>query len=341
MEYGRIISESWELLRRNKVLWLLGFLAALGGGGFSVNGQFSTQNIPFPSGELEGGELPPEMLEQFEQLAESFQQGDVAQIMNGIAALIGISAALLVGLLIFAIILGIGLWLISLMARIGLVSAVSTDQQGGPLAWSDLLSDASRHLWRVVGLKLLLYAPLLLLFFGLFGVTFGSVFLTIMNSAGEMATPPPALGMIPLLICGSVCLGIPIMIALQITDGYAFRSLVLEGTSIIDSIKRGWRVGLDNLGSTLIMGLIFMLIGLAFSIVAAIVVLLPLALIGFAAAMSGGGFVLMLAVVGVISILLMAVVNSIYVAVQSIAFSKIYLEVTGEKVQPELSQSMI
>lgn len=341
MEYGRIISESWELLRRNKVLWLLGFLAALGGGGFSVNGQFSTQNIPFPSGNIEGGELPPEMLEQFEQLAESFQQGDVTQILNGIAALIGISAALLVGLLIFAIILGIGLWLISLMARIGLVSAVPTDQQGRPLAWSDLLSDASQHLWRVVGLKLLLYAPLLLIFFGFFGVTFGSIFLTIMNSAGEMTTPPPALGMIPLLICGSVCLGIPTMIALQITDGYAFRSLVFEGTSIVKSIKRGWRVGLDNLGSTLIMGLIFMLIGLAFGIIAAIVVVLPMALIGFAAATSGGGFVLMLAIVGVISLLLMAVVNSIYVAVQSIAFSKIYLEVTGRKPQPEVNPNMI
>ena len=47
MDFGKVLSRAWEITWRWKVLWVLGFLAALGQGTGGGSGpQFSRKRIP-------------------------------------------------------------------------------------------------------------------------------------------------------------------------------------------------------------------------------------------------------------------------------------------------------
>lgn len=332
MDYGKIISESWSLLWKNKILWVFGFLAALGGGGggSGFNGNFSGSNFQFPS----GGNGPSDATtNQFDKLFEAFGARDLALSLNETAALVGISTALFLAIIAALFVIGIVLWLVGLVARAGLISAVVADQNGKPITWSHLLTDGPRHLWRLVGLKIVLYIVPILLFFGTFAFMFGSIFLSFAGASGDFSQPPAFLGLMPIIICGFACIGIPLMIALQIVDGYAFRGIVMDELGIVDSIKRGWCVGLDNLGSTIVLGIIFVLIGIAFAVVLAIVLLVPFGLIFAFGAEPSIGFFTTIGITALVILLGAAVVNTFCVGLQSIAFSKLYLEFTGDRFE--------
>ncbi len=332
MEYGKIISTSWDLLWKNKILFIFGFFAALGGGSININSGFPTQNFPPPSNGGLPGELTPETIERFEDLIESFQIADFSAVAGGIAGLIGISVGVLLSIIALLIVLGIAIWLVSQMARAGLISAVLSEEQGNPIHWRQLMAAGTDSFGRIVGLKLLLYGIPLLIFLSLLAFIFGSIFLTLFNSAGNPTSPPPALFAFPFLIFGFVCIGIPVMIAIQLTEGYAFRAIVLEQMGVFDGVRRGWRVALDNLGSTFILALIFLAIGISFAIVTAIVILVPVG-ISFAFGISSwSGFLITAGLLSILGVIVGAFVNATYIALQSIAFTKAYLEFTRGSV---------
>ena len=279
MDYGRVISQSWQLIWQNKILWVLGFFAALAGGGTGYGGtsnfNFSLPTeTPAPNIDISGSEIA----EQLRQLAESIQQGNWGDSANLIATIIGVSTALLAILIGFVIVLSIGLSLIGFAARAGLIVAVAANNQGEALSLSRLLADGTRHLWKVVGLQLLLFGIPILLFILFFIFTLGSILFTLLGSAGEFSSPPPILGLIPLVACGLICIGIPVSIALQVTNGYAFRGIVLNNMGVVEGISHGWQIGWRNIGNTIILGLIFVGIGIGLSIALAIFVFWPLGL---------------------------------------------------------------
>ena len=90
MDYGKVLGRAWQITWRWKALWLLGFLASLGGGGgMGGNGYYSSSGKDL--NEQAGALLPPEAW----------------------AAIAGVACLLLI---IFII-----LWVVSVTARGGLI----------------------------------------------------------------------------------------------------------------------------------------------------------------------------------------------------------------------------
>src|SRR5438552_3354822 len=55
IDYGRLISRTWEVFSRNRVLWLLGMIAAFGAasGNFNFNSGTSGQTNPYSGGDMQ------------------------------------------------------------------------------------------------------------------------------------------------------------------------------------------------------------------------------------------------------------------------------------------------
>ena len=52
MDYGNLLKRSWDIVWHNKFLFILGFLAALGSGGSSPNG--NNANYTFDASDMPG-----------------------------------------------------------------------------------------------------------------------------------------------------------------------------------------------------------------------------------------------------------------------------------------------
>jgi hypothetical protein len=78
-----------------------------------------------------------------------------------------------------------------------------------------------------------------------------------------------------LAVLALILLAIPVAIVAQVVLTWASRSLVLEGTGPLDSIRAGWRVFRSNVGKSLMVWLI----NVGISIAAGIALLVPLALL--------------------------------------------------------------
>ena len=95
MQYGTLLSRAWHIIWRNKIIWLFGFLAALGSGG-GGGGNF---NYRFGSGDLSGSGgsgLPPEL---GRLLTRFFSDQTLVITIVVVIILIGLVIALVLALL--------------------------------------------------------------------------------------------------------------------------------------------------------------------------------------------------------------------------------------------------
>jgi len=111
MEYGQTISQSWNLLWKHRILWVFGFLAALGSSG----GNFNVRN-PFRGPSTIPGQdvISPELTRQIEQLTKLIGRGEYSQAIDTISAIIGFPALFIVALICFVIVFAFVVWLVSL-----------------------------------------------------------------------------------------------------------------------------------------------------------------------------------------------------------------------------------
>ena len=316
MDYGDILTRGWRITWNNKFLWVLGFLAALGSaGGGSNSGSSVSQSIG-------SGEVTPEEL----------------------LALGGIAAAVTC----LALIIGIVLWLLSLVGKGGLISAVDRLDDGDILTFSEAFAAGTSRLGRLVGMTLLLWLPFILIALivgviavaGAIAAIGGTVAL---SEAGEFISNPEvafaALGTFGLCIAILICILVPLVI--QFIYAFALRGLVLQELGAMDSIRHGWRVLRDNTGEIVLLALLFFVIGLVYSAVvfaiifpASLLLVIPTISIATQGGAPGVGEIVLLAGGAICLGLLGAVLNSIITAWRSASFTLAYKQFVGKSAKP-------
>ncbi|MBK7896133.1 MAG: hypothetical protein IPJ90_14905 [Anaerolineaceae bacterium] len=242
MDYGKLFRRGWEVVWQNKYLFILGFLAALGGGSGGSSGGNFNYSIPGPS----GSDVPAEMFEEFTQFWTQY-------------------GGLILGLVCFFFILGIVFWLIRLAAVGGLIESVDRIEAGEQMSFGKAFSAGVARIWSLVGLSVMLNLPFILI--GLLFAGLGTSFLVTAVNSGDMATPPRFLGLF--FACAGLfaCLLVPLGIVVAVVQPFAQRGLMLKQLGVVDSIRHGWQVVRDNIGDILLLGIAFLVIGFLFGLV--------------------------------------------------------------------------
>jgi len=307
MDYGKILGRAWEITWRWKVLWILGFLATLGRGGSGASGNFN-----YSTGRGDGPlglDIPP--------------------------AVVGF----LVALVCFAFIIGIILWVVSIIARGGLIAGVQQVEEEGETSFGRAWRAGASRFWSLFGIGALTSIPIVLVV--LVGVAAVLIFVVGAGLAAEftrLSTPAAILGALaPMFICGFpfLCLVVICGTILNQIRVYAERAAVLEGMGWIDAFKRGWQVLKENLGPTVILWLIFMVIGILIGAVVAggiFAVVVPfIATIGIAASFADPGPWLLLPAGcgGLVAIVLGAAIGSVVETFTSASWTLAYRQLTS------------
>ena len=114
MDFGKVLGRAWEITWRWKMLWVLGFLAALGQGNGAGQLNYSISG------------------DEFERFGYRF--GDSAE------QFFALLSGLVLGLICLVLIVAIVLWVVSVIARGGLIAGVQQVEEEGSTsfgkAWS-------------------------------------------------------------------------------------------------------------------------------------------------------------------------------------------------------------
>lgn len=316
MDYGNLLTRSWNIVWNNKFLFLLGFLAALGaGGGGGGNG-----NINF-SADSDTFALPEQVVRNIEQFW----------------ALYGV---LIIGLIFVSFIVGIVFWLIRLTAQAGMIDAVVRLDAGKDASFRTAFSTGTSLIWRMVGLNLLAFGPFVLIGFiaAVAGITtVGGAALAEFTGAENAEAFLGGLGI--LLACFGLlaCLFVPLYLLVQLIYAFAQRGLVLNQMGVVDSFRHGWVTVRENIGEVFLLAVLFTVIGFVFGLVAA-VVLIPFAFISAGpiifSLISGetvtAANIVVLAIGGIVLGVIGAAINSILIAFRSTAVTLAYQEFVGK-----------
>jgi hypothetical protein len=299
MDYGKILSRAWEITWRWKVLWILGFLAGLGsGGGGGGGGSYSGDGSEF------GQQIPP--------------------------AFIG----LILALVCLAVLIAIAIWVISVIARGGLIAGVQQVDDEGSTTFGQAWRVGASRFWTLFGIGILAAIPFIILLFA--GII---VLVLIFAGSGLAFDTSGALGGMGIatgVVCGGAfCCGMIILgIILEQIRIYAERAAVLEGLSWIEAFKRGWDVLKANIGPTIVFWLIFFVIGfILFVLIATILIAAFVPFIAlFAATDPGAWWAVPICCGGIVAIVVGALLSAIIQTFSSATWTLAYREMTGMAV---------
>jgi hypothetical protein len=301
MDFGKLLSRSWEIVWNNKFLFVLGLLAALGSGGGSGGGggNFNFGDTDFA--------VPGEMVGRAELFWSQY-------------------GFLIIAAICFLLLIGIVIWLISLTAQAGLINAVDRIDEGFSSSFGEAWAAGVSKLLSLVGLSLLLTVPFIL--FGLIAAAVGF---------GAVATEGSAIfAVMGVVIACLACFMALLAVFVQILYPFAQRAIVLENSGVIASISRGWHVMRENVGDAVILIVIAVAITIIYGFLA-LIVIVPATLILLGPALATGlitgqfgAATIVLGAGGLVClILLAAVVNAILVTYRSTLMTLGYKHLAG------------
>jgi hypothetical protein len=313
MDFGKVLGRAWEITWRWKMLWVLGFLAALGQG----------SGAPQPNYSFSGDEF-----ERF-----GYQLGDSAE------QFFGLLSGLVLGLICLMLILAIALWVVSVIARGGLIAGVQQVEEDGSTSFGKAWSAGVRKFWTLFGLGILAALPLILLIIiGIIVLTLG-IFVGIgLMDVGE-AAGITTIVLVSIICGGFLCCGLFILvIVLEQIRIYGERAAILEDLGWIDAFKRGWEVLKDNLGATIILWLIFFAIGIViFGISFVLVFALAAPLFGLFVINDPGWWIIgPICIGGILGTVVFALIRSIVMAFTSATWTLAFRELTALPEHPDL-----
>jgi len=322
MQYGALLSRAWHIIWRNKIIWLFGFLAALGSGGGGGGGN---SNYRVGSGDFSqpgGSGLPPELERQ---LARFFSDQTLVITVIVIIALIGL-------------VIGLVLALLAALAHSAMVDMVREADETEATHFSTGWRTGLRRMVPTFLIRLLLGLPtFIIIMAGL--AAFLVSFIPLVSRAGfrdaERLFAGGMLATLFLCFLPACCLGILLDIPLRVLETLSIRALVLEDRGVLGSIRRGWNIFASNLGDVIVVWLIFFLVGIG----VAVVVGLPLAAIAFAAffplaimAAASPIFIVPLVLIGILLGLLSAAIRSVVEAYSSSVWTLAYRQFAARLV---------
>lgn len=243
MDYGDILGRAWNIIWSHKFLIVLGVLVALGSGVGSGTSSGINVSLDRDTGDMQFGD------------PGGFRDPHVP-----------VWLVLFVG----AIILGVALivWAIATIARGGLIAGVGTIDAGAASSFGQAWGAGWRRGWTLLGIGVVPALPgLLLLLLALLGI--GGYALTVGDPLGMPRASVAA------ILGALACVAIPFALVLDLLRTFANRACMLEGLGVVDSYRRGLGVLGDNLGSALVL----FLIQIALTIIMAVLLFVPGALL--------------------------------------------------------------
>jgi hypothetical protein len=311
MQYGQVLKRAWEIKWRWKILWVLGFLAGLGSG-WGGSGS-SSSGYQFDSSDF-----------------ERWPGWTFNRPFPEVWAAIG---GLVLGLLCLGVIIVIALWVVSVIARGGLIAGVQQVEDKGATAFRTAWRVGAQRFWTLFGISVLTAIPMfILVILGLValgaGIAASVGLFNVSDAAGGVSIAATVL-------CGvSVCcLLIPLALILDQIRIYAERAAILEGRNWTDSFARGWQVLKEHIGPTIVLWIIFFALGLLFAIVigggiAAITV--PVAVAFGSGSFQPGPWIWAPIIIGgVLAFLVFALLRSLVETFTSATWTLAYRELTG------------
>ena len=315
MDFGKVLGRAWEITWRWKMLWVLGFLAALGQGGSS---SFPQYNYTWTEQDFEPWLYQPGYA--------------LEELLGGIFALV-------IGLCCLAVIIAVVLWVISIIARGGLIAAVQQVELEGETSFGKAWRAGARKFWSLFGLGFLAALPIILLV--IVGIIIFSVGIFSGVSLLELNEDAGIISMIFITIaCGGfLCCGLFVLtIVLEQIRIYGERAAMLEDLGWIDAFKRGWQVLVENIGATLILWLIFFALGIViFGITFVVMMILMVPMMGLFFTMDPSWQLFIpLCLGGAVGTLVYAVIRSIIVAFTSSTWTLAFMELTRDDAHHQL-----
>ncbi|MGD1993391.1 MAG: hypothetical protein PVI59_09370 [Anaerolineae bacterium] len=243
MDFAQLLRRTWSIIWEHKFLIVLGILVALGSGGggggnatgggrFDFNFGQPDQDFAFPT--PPAGEMP-----------EMPGLPDLGQI-----GLPTINIALVLVLVSLAALVGIAVWIVSTIARGGLIAGASTIDAGGVSSFSAAWSAGWQRGWRLLGISILPAIPGFFLF--LVGL------LSFAVAAGVTGFFGTDIGVGSLVGLGGVmtlatCIITPVAMVLGLLRAFANRACVLEDLGVFAAYKRGLDVLVENIGPAILL----------------------------------------------------------------------------------------
>ncbi|MFP4346034.1 MAG: hypothetical protein ACLFU8_15165 [Anaerolineales bacterium] len=244
MDYGQLLSRTWNLIWEYKFLILLGVLVALGGGtstDFNIDlsrGRSTQINLPeeFNWGDFEG----------------EFDFDRDLNIPNFVPALV-------IPTFLFGLLIAFALWVLATIARGGLIAGASALDAGLSSNFSAAWSAGWQKGWRLLGISLLPAIPTFFTF--LLGIISFVGVAGIYALLGEGFATPIGVGLVPVLI-GATCVLFPIALILGLLATFAYRACMFEDLGVFASYRRGFNVLIENIGEVVVLFLIQVGIGI-------------------------------------------------------------------------------
>ena len=333
MDFGRLLSRSFEITRKYRALWLFGVLLALFGEGSSGGGNFGNfGNFGGGGGNGRGS-----------------SGGAFPTIPGQVWEIIAIVIAALVCFLIIWIILSIVLRFVSRGALIGSVQELEaagttpTVRRGFGIGGS--------RFWQLLGIALTINIPLFIVSIAILLVAALPALSVVLPLINAGRSPQQIGGVLVGSILGSVlllcCAGIFLwIVALVIRPFYEFfmRECVIQKRGVFDSIREGYRIVRANLGNVAILYILIIGIGIAYGIAMIFVGVLLIGIPTGIAIVVGLAMkevlpaVIVGIVIGIPMLLIILFISGLYQTFESTMWTEGYLAITAPKV-PAVTES--
>jgi len=304
MDFGKVLSRSWEIIWKHKALWIFGILASCGNS-FNFGNNFS-----YSADRQDIGNLPPNIQRFFANWERGFEQFFNEQNMGWIIAIVCI--ALLIGILF---------WAIGIFGKIGLIKGAVNAEAGKTFGFRSLAGDTWPLLGKALGLSFLL----ILLPFAVMALII----------AASVAFGVLTLGFGFFCLIPLFCLLIPVFFLYFVYTEMAIIALVKEGLGVGQAFSRGWEVFRANLANLVGMGLILLVGG----ILVGLILVIPMAAIAAPALFGlfsqdadalGRGFIVSI-ILFLIALPFLILFNGILQSYIQSAWTLTYMQMTGSK----------
>lgn len=234
MNQWSLFKRSWSIFWKNRTLWVFGLLAALGGGAASINfrGGDTSQFANLPLG---GREM----------LRQMFQSIDVN-------ALIGIG-----------VVIGLVTFLIGTFGRAALYKMINAIEENQPLSVGAGFTAAGEKFLPLLAVRVLLALPTIIV-----GAIAAGSFLSIFS---DLTTEPSqSTNLFNFGNFGTLAgLGVMVFVLTLLFGAISIsaeRAVVLDDLSIFAAIARGWKYIWSKFEDYFTIGLLFILVSIAFGI---------------------------------------------------------------------------
>jgi hypothetical protein len=295
IDYGRLISKTWEVFSRNRVLWLLGLIVALTSG--SYNTSFTNQ--------MNGTDLQ-----------------DFFDRYGGLLTTLGCVAIILA--IVFSFLRAAGE-----AALIATTDHIERTHEQPPFAaawglgWPKMFP-----VWLFNLLFGIIIAVIILILLVPVFLVFGASLAAIISAAdtnSDASAAGSAFGLGCLCLCVALIILIPLGLILSFVREYGVRAVVLENEGAFQAFGTGWRLFRANLGPSLVVFLITVVVGIIVSVVLAPVLLVIGIPMVAASGLNGGELsVPTLIFLGAILWIVGAIIGAFSTSLESVLWTLLY-----------------